>query len=126
MANRTTDAKVQEIISLNVLTDTTSFIDTANLIVNENLSTSGLSELLLTEIEKYLAAHLVALHPDERQLTKQKISDGEDTFAGDFGDALNFTQFGQMVKFLDSTGTLEGLGGMKVEINTVTVKNDPV
>lgn len=121
---RTTDAAVQEIITLNVLTDTAPFITTANLLVTTHLGTSGLSSDLLTQIEKYLAAHLVALHPDERQLKSQKLGDATDTFGGEFGKNLEFTQYGQMVKMLDSTGTLAGLGGETVEIDTVTVDNE--
>lgn len=121
---RTTDEEVQKIISLNVLTDTTPFITTANLIVTQHLSTSGISSDILTEIEKYLAAHLVALHPDERQLKSQKIGDAMDTYAGDFGKLLDFTQYGQVVKMLDYTGTLAGVGGESVEIDTITVDNE--
>lgn len=118
---RTSDAEVQKIISLNVLTTTDPFITTANILVTEHLGDSGLSSALLTEIEKYLAAHLTALHPDERQLTEQEIGEGTDTFGGKFGDLLNFTQFGQTVKMLDSTGILAGVGGKSVSIDTITV-----
>lgn len=121
---RTTDDEVQEIITLNVLTDTTPFITTANLLVTTHLGSSGLSSDLLTQIEKYLAAHLVALHPDERQLKSQKLGDATDTYAGEFGKNLDFTQYGQMVKMLDSTGKLAGLGGQIVEIDTITVDNE--
>lgn len=120
---RTNDTEVKEIISLNVLTDTTPFITTANLLVTQHLGTSGLSTELLTQIEKYLAAHLVALHPDERQLTEQKIGDSTDKYGGSFGDMLNFTQFGQTVQMLDHTGALAGIGGESVEIDTITVDN---
>lgn len=118
---RVTDSEVQEIISLNVLTDTTPFIGTANIIVTTHLGTSSLSSDELKIIELYLSAHLVALHPDERQLTQQKIGEADDRFGGTFGDMLTFTQFGQMALFLDSTGTLDGLGGDTVEIDTITV-----
>jgi hypothetical protein len=107
---RTTDTLVKEIISLRVLTDTTPFITTANLLVTQYLSASGLSDALLAEIEKYLAAHLVALHPNERPVTSQKLSIASDTYAGKFGMSLDSTQFGQTLKILDSTGTLEDLG----------------
>jgi len=121
---RTTDSEVKQIISLNVLTDTTPFITTANLLVTQHLGTSGISSDLLAQIEKYLAAHLVALHPDERQLKNQKLGDATDTYGGDFGKMLDFTQYGQMVKMLDYTGTLAGVGGESVEIDTITVDNE--
>ena len=121
---RTNDTDVQKIISLNVLTDTTPFITTANLLVTQHLGTSTISAAILTEIEKYLAAHLVALHPDERQVTEQKIGDATDKYGGTLGEMLNFTQFGQTVKMLDYTGILAGVGGAVVEIDTITVDNE--
>jgi hypothetical protein len=121
---RTTDAEVKKIIALNVLTDTTPFITTANLLVTQHLGLSGISSDLLAQIEKYLAAHFVALHPDERQLKNQKLGDATDTYGGDFGKMLDFTQYGQMVKMLDYTGTLAGVGGESVEIDTITVDNE--
>ena len=121
---RTTDSEVKQIISLNVLTDTTPFITTANLLVTQHLGLSGISSDLLAQIEKYLAAHFVALHPDERQLKNQKLGDATDTYGGDFGKMLDFTQYGQMVKMLDYTGTLAGVGGESVEIDTITVDNE--
>lgn len=119
--SRVTDAEVKEIISLNVLTDTTPFITTANILVTKHLGSSGIPADLLAQIEKYLAAHLVALHPDERQLTEQKLGDAQDKYGGSFGDMLSFTQFGQTVKMLDYTGTLAGVGGETVSINTISV-----
>lgn len=121
---RTTDADVKEIISLNVLTTTVPFITTANLLVTKHLGSSGISTELLAEIEKYLAAHLVAMHPEERQLTEQKIGEATDKYGGQFGSLLHFTQFGQMVKMLDYTGILSGIGGQSVEIDTITVDNE--
>ena len=121
MANRTTDVEVQKIISLNVLTTTDPFITTANLLVTEHLGTSSLSSAMLTQIEKYLAAHLTALHPDERQLVEQEVGEATDTFAGKFGQQLDFTQFGQTVKMLDSTGILAGISGAIVDINIVEI-----
>ena len=118
---RTNDSDVQQIISLNVLTDTTPFITTANLLVTQHLGSSGISGDILEQIEKYLTAHLVAMHPDERQLTEQKLGDATDKYAGEFGKLLDFTQFGQMVKLLDYTGTLAGVGGQTVDIDTITV-----
>ncbi len=118
---RTTDAAVKQIISLNVITDTTPFINTANLLVTRHLGNSNLGNALLEEIEKYLAAHLVALHNDERQLTEQKLGDATDKYAGEFGSKLNFTQWGQMVQMLDDTGILAGIGGETVVIDTITV-----
>ena len=118
---RTTDALVQEIISLNVLTDTSPFIATASLLVTQHLSSSGYSAELLAEIEKYLAAHLTALHPDERQLKEQKIGEATDKFTGTFGEGLDSTQFGQTLKLLDYNGGLTSVGGPKVFMDTINI-----
>jgi hypothetical protein len=120
---RTTDTEVKKIISLNTVTDTTPFIDTANLLVTKHLGNSGLSDDELTQIEKYLTAHLLTLHNDERQLKTQKLGDATDTYAGNFGKGLEFSQFGQMVLMLDSTGTMQGLGGKKVSLSVINVND---
>jgi len=125
MANRVTDADVKQIIALNVLTDTTVFIDTAHLLVDEYLSTKGISEALLTQIEKYLSAHLVALHNDERQLTEQELGDATDTYTGTFGKGLDSTQYGQTVKMLDPTGIFAGISDAKyVSLDVITIDNE--
>jgi hypothetical protein len=119
---RTTDSEVKKIISLNSITDTTSFITTANLLVTQNLGNSGLSNDMLTEIEKYLTAHLLALHPDERQLIDQKLGDATDKLGGDFGKGLDFTQFGQTVKMLDTTGTFATTSeGQKSVVDVINI-----
>lgn len=120
---RTTDTEVKKIISLNKVTDTTPFIDTANLLVTKHLGNSGLSDDELTQIEKYLTAHLLTLHNDERQLKTQKLGDATDTYAGNFGKGLEFSQYGQMVLMLDSTGTMQGLGGKKVSLSVINVND---
>jgi hypothetical protein len=120
---RTTDIEVKKIISLNKVTDTTPFIDTANLLVTKHLGNSGLSDDELTQIEKYLTAHLLTLHNDERQLKTQKLGDATDTYAGNFGKGLEFSQYGQMVLMLDSTGTMQGLGGKKVSLSVINVND---
>jgi hypothetical protein len=120
---RTTDIEVKKIISLNKVTDTTPFIDTANLLVTKHLGNSGLSDEELTQIEKYLTAHLLTLHNDERQLKTQKLGDATDTYAGNFGKGLEFSQYGQMVLMLDSTGTMQGLGGKKVSLSVINVND---
>ena len=122
---RTTDSEVQEIISLKTLTDTTPFITTANLLVTQHLGSSGISAALLKEIEKYLAAHLVALHPDEAQVIEQKLGDSSEKYAGQFGKGLDSTHFGQNVKLLDHTGYLSSLGsGPVIDIDSVSITYD--
>ncbi len=97
-----------------------TFITTANLLVTDVLgSSSGLSSGLLEDIEKWLAAHLLAMSPYERQATKQKIDDAEDTY-GKVGLRLDNTTYGQMVLVLDTSGSFTDLGKTKASINAVT------
>ena len=123
---RTTDSAVKQIISLRKLSDTTPFITTANLLVTELLGSSSLSSDLLTEIERYLAAHLVALHPDERQIEEQEIGDTRDKYVGKFAMGLQSTQFGQTVLMLDTTGVFASQGLKAASLDVISVPYDPV
>lgn len=112
MANRATEADVEAIYAgyIDSAVDIDSFIDTANVLVTEVLTGAGLSDDLLKEIEAYLAAHLVALSPPMRQLTQEKFGDATQAMGGKFGDLLKFSQFGQMVLVLDTSGRFQKSG----------------
>ena len=113
MANRVLSSEVKEIIETTIC-DTTPFINTANAIVNEYLSNSGLSITILKQIELWLSAHLVAMR--ERQVTSEKLGDATTQYGGEFGLGLDFTQYGQQVKILDPTGTLTTIGKPKASL----------
>jgi len=108
MANRTRAAAVEDVLDTDLSSGTvTSFIDTANILVTEYLVGEGLSDVLLLEIETYVAAHLVTLR-DRR--TKAEGADGvRFDYQGEFGMGLDSSQYGQTAQFLDSTGILSGL-----------------
>lgn len=86
-------------------------IDTAHVMVEANLAGGGLSEAVLAEIEKYLAAHFWAVaNPQAESLEAKNF--GRSTrvkYRGQTGMGLDFTPFGQQVKLLDPTGRLAGL-----------------
>ena len=89
------------------LEDVGPFIQTANILVTEYLGSSSLSVALLKEIETYLAAHFVTLRD---RMTEDEEADGVSfTFQGEFGKALDSSQYGQTAQILDSTGTLASL-----------------
>jgi hypothetical protein len=121
---RTNDTDVRKLITLTSVSDTASFIETANVMVDQNLLDSGLSDAVLEQIEKYLAAHLLAIHPDEKQVIEQTIGDAIDKYAGSFGKGLESTSFGQTVLLLDTTGTFAGLGTYSADISVITVDYD--
>ncbi|NLN25339.1 MAG: hypothetical protein GX163_06770 [Bacteroidetes bacterium] len=108
MAVRVTDAEVKEIIDTEITT--TAFITVANLMVNRYLVDKISDNDLLKEIERWLAAHLVAVR-DPRQKSVS-IGSASTTFHGNSGLGLDFTPYGQQVKLLDYTGELSK-GGLK-------------
>jgi len=118
---RTTAAEVMEIMPDTSLTtiQITPFVDIASAILTDHLSSCGLSETELTEIERWLAAHLIATTA-ERQLKSQKVGEASVTYQGVFGAGLNSTTYGQMVMMLDSCGILAQLGKKKIRIHAIT------
>lgn len=97
-----------------------AFIDTANLLVTQKLGARGLDDMLLAEIEKYLAAHLVCLR-DPRMQTKSvssQMGTANTSYQGRTAMRLEATQYGQTVQMLDPTGTFAaaGLRAAKFEV----------
>lgn len=88
--------------------DLGSAITTANLYVDEQLADYGLSDEILTEIEKYLAAHFVVIRALPAGVTEQTIDEDREKFSTEQG--LKSTQFGQVAATLDVTGTLGKAG----------------
>lgn len=103
---RVTDAEVKTIIQTTL--DTTPFINTATLIVDEDLAGSGLSTSRLREIELYLAAHFVTLR--EKQVTEEKLGDASNKYLGEVELYLDASIYGQQVKVLDTSGILSNIG----------------
>lgn len=95
-----------------------AFIAGAHVIVNENLVGKGLSEALLTEIEKWLAAHLASIR-DQRVQSENIAGEYSVTYQGKTGLGLDATLYGQMVKQFDHTGTLATLGQKRASITVL-------
>lgn len=106
---RVVDAEVKEIIETD-LSDTAPFITAANLVVTDRLGSSDdLSDAQLKEIERWFAAHLVAVR--DPVSISSKTGDSLETFArGKLGEELKSTPYGQMVIVLDTTGKMASLG----------------
>lgn len=113
---RVTDAEVKEIIETDL--DTTPFIGTATLIVDEDLVGKGLSDARLREIELYLSAHFTTLR--QRQLKSEEFGDAKDEFLGIVDLGLDSSLYGQQAKSLDTTGTLEAQGKPKSSIELIS------
>lgn len=93
-----------------------AFLDTASVIVTDNLSSAGLSAATLAQIEKWLAVHLACMR-DPIPL-RSKIGDAEAwnfpaSVTTAFGQGLKLTPYGQQVLVLDYSGKLAKLGLMR-------------
>lgn len=110
MVLRVTNVQVQVLVC-DDNTDCTSFIEVANLIVNENLVGKGLSSERLTVIELYLAAHFYVTSVERGGLTQRAIDGAKEIYtsfavkpAQTYGYAA--TRFGVQAVVLDTSGTL--------------------
>lgn len=120
MAYRVTPSELRKVIELPGETDQAteatldSFIETANLLVNELLVDSGLSDDRKKLIEKYLAAHFFSLSTEQGGLVKEQVGDASRSYnmmTKNLG--LNFTRFGQQVLVFDTTGKLGAAGSSR-------------
>ncbi len=111
---RITESELLEIIDVDDSVTTTSpFITAANLLVTDKLAGSGLSDALLKEIERWLAAHFIAIR-DPRAASEAAQGVSVSYQGGGYGAGLMGTQYGQQAVTLDYTGTLAALGKKKV------------
>ena len=94
------------------------YILSAHLLVTDVLGDSSLSTNRLTDIEKWLTAHLIA-STQIRMATREKVGNAEVEYADKFGEGLNSTPYGQMVLLLDKTGVFAGIGKRVASIYAV-------
>lgn len=114
MSIRVTDQEVKEIFDTTI--DTSPFIIAASKIIDNKLSTK-FSEEVLKEIERWLAAHFVCAR-DPRAIS-ETVGNTSINYSGSYGLGLDSTHYGQMVKILDSSGTLANLGKKIARIDTI-------
>lgn len=88
--------------------DLTPQINAANLMVTEDLATSGLSDDRKRLISLYLAAHFSILTLERGGLTHYEVGESVEKYPGVAGSAqgLNATKWGQQAVALDTSGTL--------------------
>lgn len=92
--------------------DLTPFIAAAYYMVNQHVQDHVDDDDLLKEIERWLAAHFLAMR--QKQTTKEDISGAiSETYEGKYGLGLDFTRYGQQAKILDPTGNLSKAGTAK-------------
>lgn len=121
MAARVTPEEVIEIMDT-ALDETTvePYCNSANVFVNAVLSTAGLDETVLKEIEKWTAAHMIAM-TKERQSKEEGAGTAFIKYAGEWGKGMLQTSYGQMAIALDPSGTLENLSKGKGKAYTYAI-----
>jgi len=117
---RVTPADVKEIIST-ALTDAVinACINTANNIIDANLTSLSAASAILMDIELWLSAHFVAIRDPQ---AKQKSVAGEYSVTfekGQVGTGFGATTWGQQALALDFTGTLASMGLRAAKIESV-------
>jgi hypothetical protein len=91
--------------------ETTSYINTAHVTVCSLLDGYGIPLLLLTEIEKYLAAHFAVLaYPS---IQREAMGPMSASYFGKLGLGFQNTRYGQSAIALDPTGVLKDLSDGK-------------
>ena len=124
MACRVTPAEVIAIMDTELeAEDVQPFADMANALGNEHLLGEGVSESLLGQIEKQLAAHYVAAFKD-RIAESQKLGDASIKFIVKADMGLDLTPYGQMAKSMDPTGILAELDMGPAEVEVVHEVSD--
>jgi hypothetical protein len=119
MAVRATEENVTSIIDTDrVALQISAFIATANVIVNDNLVGAGLSDATLTQIEIWLAAHLIAIS-DQREVRVNVLQSEVEYHVPKFGMGLKATAYGQQALALDWSGRLAALGNMRAFIEVL-------
>jgi hypothetical protein len=105
MATRASEEEVKQIIQTALTEEEISpFLLAANTLVTAVLSDEGYGTVLLKEIERWLAAHLVAIR--DPQVKSETIGAVQASYHGQSGLGLNFTPYGQQVMLLDHHGKL--------------------
>lgn len=111
MAIRALDTAVRQLADLPSSASVTLFITQANLLVEEELVGSSLSEERLALVETYLAAHFAALTNEKGSLASTELGDAKDRMHNVYGKGFYATRFGQQAMMFDSTGKLTELAG---------------
>lgn len=127
MANRVTQEDV-----LAVMDSTLTGEQVLPYINSANVWTTSMAEIIpldeeeakdasiLFEIERWMSAHMISM-TKERVSKEEGASGAYIKYAGDWGQGLKQTPYGQMVINYDSTGTLASLANGKSSASTYAV-----
>lgn len=113
----------------NILDETTldedvieAYINSANVFVTAQLGNKGLSDDLLANIEMWLAAHMIVV-TRERAIKEAGAGGAYVKYAGEWGEGLLGSTYGQMAVNLDTSGTLINLAKQKSSAWSKAVPN---
>jgi len=107
MPATTTSAAVQKIIKYDatVITDVQAFIDTAILIADAVIG-DALSNTALEVVTRYLTAHLISITDNSTRVNSEQVKSLQSSYQSKLSDGLGITHWGNMAKFLDTSGKL--------------------
>lgn len=106
MPIRVDDVNLRSILKCGASVDLLIFMQSANTIVDDFLSTSSLSTGSLKLIETYIAAHLYTVTEERGSLASETIGDATEKYHNTYKAGFGSTRFGQQAIVLDTTGTL--------------------
>jgi hypothetical protein len=88
----------------------TAMLTVASLMIDKIFEDdTTVTDALLAEIEKWLAAHVI-VSTLARMAEKEKVGQAEVTYIGKWGELLKSTPYGQTVLMLDITGKMANAG----------------
>ncbi len=102
---RATEAEVKAIIDTELTEEQVSpYLRTAAVYLDDVLANEGYGEAMLTEIETWYAAHLVAIR--DPRVKSESEGDKSTSYHGSSGMGLEHTPYGQQVLRLEHKGIL--------------------
>lgn len=119
---RTTYEEVIEILDNTELSQAIieAYIGSANVFVTAVLSSKGLTDAVLAEIEKWITAHMITA-TRERFAAKEGAGGAFINYIGSFGEGLNGSPYGQMAVSMDTSGTLAAIALRKSQASTFAI-----
>jgi hypothetical protein len=122
MAVLATYSDVQTLIDDSAISSNyiTRILTTVDLILTKIYEDSDceISDALLTELQKYFAAHIIA-STTSRMARVEKLGEAQVEYIGKFGVGLDLTPYGQMLKLLDPCGLIAKTGKQAASIYAV-------
>lgn len=102
-----------------------AMIRTANRAVDSIFSDdTTTSEAILTDIEKFYAAHLLAISDLSNRVVEEQIDDARVKYSVSSGKGLDSSGYGQIVKQLDTTGKMANLSKKSASIRAIQSFDD--